>query len=74
MPGIRKDIQKEATSNCYGGRRMASGVVKALGEWYFCKGSEIDAPKDEVCINGRFAYAIKRMSMKAGRVKTEAYR
>ena len=32
-----------------------------------------DCHKDEVCINGRFVYAIKYKPLKAGRAKTDAY-
>ena len=44
------------------------GVIPLLGCW------GEDVPKDEVCINGRFAYTIKRKPLKAGNVQTEAYR
>ena len=50
-----------------------SGVKSLVGAWYFGKSNENAFAKDEVCINGRFAYAVKRKPLKAGHVKTEAY-
>ena len=37
------------------------------------KGVEKDVPKDEVCIEGSFVYAVKHTPFKAGHERTDAY-
>ena len=70
MPGMRKEIPKWGTSNCYGDTERR-GKIKALwGHNTSVVAMETDVPKDAVCINGRFVYTLKHKALKAGRVKT----
>lgn len=73
MAGMRKGIPKEETNSCYGGGagEIERNALEEHGAFFRVLGKVL--PKDEVCINGRFAYTIKRNSLKAGRAKTDAH-
>ena len=73
MPGMRKEIPKGETSNCYGGAARQEAIKALEGHGPFIRLVRKDVPKDEVCINGRFVYAIKNKPLKDGHAETDAY-
>ena len=67
MPRTRKEITKEETNNCYGGAARRAGL-NDLEEHNTCiRVSKKDVRKDEVRIDGRFVYNVKRKPPKAVR-------
>ena len=56
------------------GYRGGEVEIKALGEHgAFLRVLRNDVPKDGVCINGRFVYAIKHKPLKAVHARSDAY-
>ena len=70
---MRKAIPAEETYKYYGGsaRQIEIGALRDHG--IFIRVLSNDAPRDGVCIRGRFAYTTKRSPLQAGHEKSEAY-
>ena len=73
MPGMRKEIHKGWTNNCYLDSARRLGVKSLEEHWEFIMVLKRDVPKGEVCINWRFVCEIKHKPSKDAHVKTDAY-
>ena len=73
MRGARKGTPKDETYNYYGDSERQVDIESLEDHGSFRRVLSKDVPKGEVCINGMFAYTIKRKQLKAGHTRTESY-